>query len=169
MIANTVDTQAIHWTSSLSIYEEWRDRVAYLAIFKTQLTAWAFRFFRSQLTAWAFRFFRSQLTAWAFRLKDGVQIMEFIIFTHADYSALLLYPNLYKVTTRKVYKKSFQISINKTKSHYLQRNLLFYKIKKIKNAAQVMAHQSGSTENQPTNYDRGVLRFYDTRFSPERQ
>ena len=95
--------------------------------------------------------------------------MEFIIFTHADYSALLLYPNLYKVTTRKVYKKSFQISINKTKSHYLQRNLLFYKIKKIKNAAQVMAHQSGSTENQPTNYDRGVLRFYDTRFSPERQ
>ena len=157
MIANTVDTQAIHWTPSLSIYEEWRDRVAYLAIFKTQLTAWAFRFFRSQLTAWAFR------------LKDGVQIMEFIIFTHADYSALLLYPNLYKVTTRKVYKKSFQISINKTKSHYLQRNLLFYKIKKIKNAAQVMAHQSGSTENQPTNYDRGVLRFYDTRFSPERQ
>ena len=33
----------------------------YLAIFKSQLTAWALRFFRSQLTAWALRFFKVRL------------------------------------------------------------------------------------------------------------
>lgn len=60
MVANPIDTQALHSTSSLSVYEEWRDRVHYLAIFQALLTARAFRFFKSQLTAWAFRFFKVQ-------------------------------------------------------------------------------------------------------------
>ena len=71
MITNSENTQALHSASSLSIYEEWRDRLAHLAIFQSLLTARALRFFKSQLTVWANRFFKFQLYGMDFPLMVG--------------------------------------------------------------------------------------------------
>ena len=68
VIAHLVYAKSFHIFPSLSIYEEWRDRVAYLAIFKALLPARAIRFFKSQLTVWANRFFKVQFHGMDFPL-----------------------------------------------------------------------------------------------------
>lgn len=68
MIADLIDVQSLHVQPLFLSMENGETGMAYLAIFRAQLTAWALRFFRFQFTAWTLRFFGSQLTVWALRL-----------------------------------------------------------------------------------------------------